>query len=141
MINVPFSSYITPHARSIARLWARLLKVDEATIQPTSDFFDLGGHSLLLAKLSAALLKDMGLVVAIPSIIERPTLGELAELLDSQMTSQKEASGGAPSTIILSTPALRYRKQRIYSAAKSGERGRPVGSTHLSRYARVNLIL
>lgn len=90
--------------------------MEEATIQPASDFFDLGGHSLLLAKLSAALLKDMGLVVAIPSIIERPTLGELAELLDSEMTSQGGGGGGGSSTVILSTPALRYVKY-IHSAA------------------------
>ena len=106
----------------MAKLWARLLKVDEATIEPSSDFFDLGGHSLLLAKLSAALLKDMGAVVSIPAIIERPTLSELAELLDDEMTRgsittttstcQGEGRGGgegqgASASVILSTPALR----------------------------------
>lgn len=95
----------------MARLWARLLKVEEGTIHPTSDFFDLGGHSLLLAKMSAALLKDMGLVVAIPSIVERPTLGELAELLDSKMTYEEGAGSGGESAAILSKPALRYTKQ------------------------------
>lgn len=107
--------------RSVANLWGRLLKVDEATILPSSDFFDLGGHSLLLAKLSAALLKDMGAMVAIPAILERPTLAELAELLDEEMTgtttsaSRVEAQGGGgggggdgAASIILNTPALRY---------------------------------
>lgn len=101
----------------MARLWARLLKVDESTIQASSDFFDLGGHSLLLAKLSAALQKDMGAAVSIPAIIERPTLAELAELLDKEMTAttadtpQGEAlgkSGGGPVSVVLPTPALRY---------------------------------
>lgn len=96
----------------MARLWARLLKIEESTIHPSSDFFDLGGHSLLLAKLSAALLKDMGVVVGIPSIVERPTLVDLAELLDSEMTSPA-AGGGAgaatagSSSTVLATPALR----------------------------------
>lgn len=89
----------------------------EGTIQASSDFFDLGGHSLLLAKLSAALLKDMGAVVPIPAIIERPTLAELAELLDEEMTSTTASTcrgealgggGGGPASVILPTPALRY---------------------------------
>ena len=99
----------------MAQLWARLLKVDEDTIQVSSDFFDLGGHSLLLAKLSAALLKEMGVVVAIPSIIERPTLGELSALLESEMTSSVGGAGGperSSSSAILSTPALRYDTMR-----------------------------
>lgn len=111
----------------MAKLWARLLEVDEATIQPSSDFFDLGGHSLLLAKLSACLLKDMGAVVGIPAIIDRPTLADLAELLDEEMTRTTtttttaspsasqgggrgggEGGGGGSDSVILSTPALRY---------------------------------
>lgn len=95
----------------MARLWARLLKVEEDTITPSSDFFELGGHSLLLAKLSAGLLKDMGAEVSIPSIIERPTLGELSEKLDLEMTASKNGQegggGGGCASAILSTPALR----------------------------------
>lgn len=103
---------------SVARIWARLLKVDESTILASSDFFDLGGHSLLLAKLSAALLKDTGVKVAIQAIIERPTLAELAELLEEEMTSNITATssqgkaaghgGGATASVVLSTPAMRY---------------------------------
>lgn len=90
--------------RMVARLWARLLKVEESTVTPSSDFFELGGHSLLLAKLSASLLKDTGVVVDIPSIIDRPTLEELAELLDSEMTQKAMTA----STAVLVTAAQRY---------------------------------
>lgn len=89
----------------MASLWSRLLKVDGHTIGPSSDFFDLGGHSLLLAKLSAALLKETGVAVAISEIIERPTLGELVELLDAGMTAQQGTA--ASLATILSTPTLR----------------------------------
>lgn len=117
---------ILTYFRSVARLWARLLKVEEATIQASSDFFDLGGHSLLLAKLSAALLKDMGVVVSIPSIIERPTLGELADLLDEEMTRASTSTsqgkglvggGGGPASVILFTPALRYHGTNCFNAS------------------------
>ncbi len=99
----------------MAQLWARLLKVDEDTIQVSSDFFDLGGHSLLLAKLSAYLLKDMGVVIPIPSIVERHTLGEMAELLESEMTSSQggaSGTGGLGTSVVLPTPALRYSTRR-----------------------------
>ncbi|CAM9327799.1 unnamed protein product, partial [Laminaria digitata] len=98
------TSALTSTQRVVARLWSRMLSVDESSIEPSSDFFDLGGHSLLLAKLSAALLKDAGVAVAIPAIIERPTLQELAELLDSEMTS---IAGKTASPAILFTPAQR----------------------------------
>lgn len=99
----------------LSRLWARLLKIeDETTITLSSDFFDLGGHSLLLAKLSALLLKEIGATVTIAAIIERPTLKELADLLDAEMTSSNTStsgSGGGTSsgtTSVFSTPAQRW---------------------------------
>lgn len=77
----------------------------ESTIKPSSDFFDLGGHSLLLAKLSAALLKDAGVVVSIPTIVEKPTFRELAALVDEEMT---QAGNGLASTgVDLLTPTQR----------------------------------
>ncbi|CAM9709754.1 unnamed protein product, partial [Ectocarpus sp. 12 AP-2014] len=124
--HAPDVPVLTSTQRSVARLWARLLKVDQATITPSSDFFELGGHSLLLAKLSAGLLKDMAAEVSIPSIIESPTLGELSEKLDSEMTASKEmgegggGGGGDRAAAILSTPALRAVGKAWASVLEAG---------------------
>lgn len=54
-----------------------------------ADFFDLGGHSLLLAKLVSALAEETGTNLSIQEIIERPSLGGMARLVE-------EASGPVP---------------------------------------------
>lgn len=54
----------------------------EASLSPTSDFYDAGGHSLLLAKLAKTLAEEAGVSVSIPEIIEHPTLGRMAKLLE-----------------------------------------------------------
>ncbi|CAM9998615.1 unnamed protein product [Ectocarpus fasciculatus] len=122
--HAPDVPELTSTQRSVARLWARLLKVEEDTLTPSSDFFELGGHSLLLAKLSAGLLKDMGAEVSIPSIIERPTLGELSEKLDLEMTASKNGQegggGGGCASAILSTPALRAVGKAWASVLEAG---------------------
>lgn len=77
----------------------------ESTIVPSSDFFDMGGHSLLLAKMSAGLLKDAGVVVSIPTILENPTFRELAALVDEEMTHAEK--GLASTGVDLLTPTQR----------------------------------
>lgn len=101
----PLSTGLTQTQRLVARQWARLLKVPESTMQPSSDFFDLGGHSLLLAKLSASLLKDAGVAISISSIVENPTLGELATVIIREMILTR--TGAAVVGGVLLRPAQR----------------------------------
>jgi acyl carrier protein len=54
---------------TIAAVWASVLRMDTATaataITRDSDFFDLGGHSLLLVKVAAGLQSGTGLEVSV----------------------------------------------------------------------------
>ncbi|CAM9989727.1 unnamed protein product, partial [Choristocarpus tenellus] len=76
----------------VARLWGKLLKVEETSILPTSDFFDLGGHSLLLAKLSTEILNNTGARVSITDILERSSLRNLSKLLEERMMEEREGT-------------------------------------------------
>lgn len=121
--HLPFFSRVTVlhfnEQSSVMKLWSNLLKVEASTIQPSSDFFDMGGHSLLLAKLAAALLKEFGVTVPIVSIIERPILGDLAEFLDSEMSSYESS---APSSVVPMTPAQRCEHICVIVCASLGSR-------------------
>lgn len=72
-----------PYRRAVGKAWCRVLDPGvESDLSPSADFFDLGGHSLLLAKLASALADETGVTVALQEIIERPTLDGMARLLE-----------------------------------------------------------
>ncbi|KAG5189217.1 hypothetical protein JKP88DRAFT_302551, partial [Tribonema minus] len=77
----------------VAEVWARVLKADAATIKPDSDFFDLGGHSLLLVKVASGIVSGVGLEVSMPDLLQNSTLSSLAALLESRSCG---AASGSP---------------------------------------------
>ncbi|MEU0399882.1 non-ribosomal peptide synthetase [Streptomyces sp. NPDC006197] len=56
------------------------LQVDEAG--PQDNFFDLGGHSMLAAKLVSRIRKELGVTVPMRSMFEAGTLAELAQVVE-----------------------------------------------------------
>jgi hypothetical protein len=65
--------------RTIARVWAAVLKLDR--VGADENFFDLGGHSLLLAELADRLADELGVRVGVMSFFERPTVAAQAALI------------------------------------------------------------
>ncbi|HEU4883511.1 MAG TPA: amino acid adenylation domain-containing protein, partial [Longimicrobium sp.] len=63
----------------IAALWQDLLGVEEVGAE--DNFFDLGGHSLLLIRMQARLSQEMGREVPVVELFQRPTVRSLAALL------------------------------------------------------------
>jgi amino acid adenylation domain-containing protein len=67
--------------RGIAKAWAAVLGLDE--VGADENFFDLGGHSLLLSPLAERLSGELGLRVGVLSFFEYPTVTALATALAS----------------------------------------------------------
>ncbi|WP_329210711.1 amino acid adenylation domain-containing protein [Streptomyces sp. NBC_00683] len=67
--------------RAVAALWAELLGRDPATIGLDDDFFEIGGHSLLAARLVAAVTRRFGVRLPLTSLFEAPTVERFAELI------------------------------------------------------------
>ncbi|PRP97400.1 Linear gramicidin synthase subunit D [Enhygromyxa salina] len=65
---------------ALAALWSELLGVDK--IDREDDFFDIGGHSLLLARLFVRLEGRFGVSLPLRRLFEAPTLAELAAAVD-----------------------------------------------------------
>lgn len=72
---------MTPLEARIVRLMADILEVD--SFGPNSNFFDVGGHSLLVLKLAAAIETEFGRPIPPAAIFKAPTATELARLIDS----------------------------------------------------------
>ena len=66
--------------KAVAEIWRGVLPVEE--IGRDDSFFDLGGHSMLLAQVKLQLQQDLGHDVRIVDLIEHPDLRGLARYLD-----------------------------------------------------------
>ena len=77
----PADALMTPMQRDVATLWREVLRLDRVGLN--QNFFDLGGHSLLLVKLQASLKASFGQEIAIVELFQRTTVAAQAERLAS----------------------------------------------------------
>ncbi len=77
--------------RTLAALWGEILGCERVGLDES--FFDLGGHSLLLARLQAELLERLGREVPLLALFEHPTVGTLAAWLEGSAPSDSAAAG------------------------------------------------
>ena len=71
----------TADEERLAAIWRKVLKV--ATVSRNDDFFDLGGHSLLIARLLRRIEADYGIKVSMAALFRAPRLADMAELIAS----------------------------------------------------------
>ncbi|MFG1951744.1 amino acid adenylation domain-containing protein [Micromonospora sp. NPDC048830] len=72
----------TPTERRLTRLVAEALGVERVGLD--DDFFAIGGHSLLAARLHATIRRLWGVDLPVRVLFERSRIGALADLLDEQ---------------------------------------------------------
>ncbi|HEX2078698.1 MAG TPA: phosphopantetheine-binding protein, partial [Longimicrobium sp.] len=81
----------------IAAVWQEVLGVEAVGME--DNFFDLGGHSLLLVRLQSRLAAGLGMEVAVVDLFQHPTVRSLAGRLQGRAEEGSvetgEARGGA----------------------------------------------
>jgi amino acid adenylation domain-containing protein len=70
----------TETEREVAAIWAEVLGLTRVGIH--DNFFDLGGHSLLLPRVQLSLRQRLGRELPLLKLFEHPTVGALAESLE-----------------------------------------------------------
>ncbi len=98
----PDTTYVAPRTameKRIADLWRELLHVPSVGLN--DNFFDLGGHSLLMVQAQGRLREIAGASVPIVRLFQYPTVGALADFL-----------GNGNRTISFTSARDRGRKQR-----------------------------
>jgi amino acid adenylation domain-containing protein len=83
----------TPTQITLARIWESLLKVKNVGIHES--FFDLGGHSILAARMMAQIRAPFGVQLAFHNIFRAPTISRLAALIDEKLQTQSPLQAGA----------------------------------------------
>ncbi|MFG3015416.1 amino acid adenylation domain-containing protein [Streptomyces cinerochromogenes] len=64
---------------SVRRIWCEVLRVPE--VGDTEDLFDLGGHSVTVARISARILDRLGVEVPLDAFFDAPTVQGLATVV------------------------------------------------------------
>lgn len=123
-IPVEASAAIVPYLepryameRVLVDLWLAVLKVPRVGVD--DNFFDMGGHSLLLARVQTKLSEQLGFSVSLLDLYAHPTVAELATYLngarDQATESEVTGSGG------------------LVAARSRAERGRDARAQRLSQ--------
>lgn len=95
-LSSPYEAPRTESERVLAELWGKMLGVDQVGIH--DNFFELGGDSVLSIQIIVKLRAIFGLDLPLRNLIERPTVGALAQAIDGlQWLKEKKApvSGAA----------------------------------------------
>ena len=77
--------------RLIAEIWSEVLRVDQVGIH--DNFFDLGGHSLLLIKIHARLRREVDSDLAVVDLFRYPTIEALTACLERRHRTAAVAEG------------------------------------------------
>ena len=78
------AEYVAPRnelEETLAGIWRDILGLERVGVK--DDFFDLGGHSLLLTQVVARVRDAVGVEVPLRQFFDRSTLGELAEVIEN----------------------------------------------------------
>ncbi|MFM6133265.1 MAG: phosphopantetheine-binding protein, partial [Sphaerospermopsis kisseleviana] len=81
----------------LAQLWSTVLERQEIGIH--DNFFDLGGHSLLVIKLLNLMQEMFGQKLTLSSLFQNPTIAQLAEQI-SNKESNKEVQKAHPDVLL-----------------------------------------
>lgn len=94
-----------PVEEALSEIWREILEVDRVGV--FDSFFDLGGHSLLLAPLTLRVRDQFQLRIGMRDVLDRPTIAELAVRIEELRAGH--ATALAPASFEQGGPAARAR--------------------------------
>lgn len=93
---VPEAAYVAPRndlERAIGEVWREILQLDRVGVQES--FFEVGGSSLLLARLQSRLSQAIGREVPFVELFRHPTIESLARSLEAGAPPPEEKAEAA----------------------------------------------
>jgi acyl carrier protein len=87
--DAPLDALMTPEQRRVAELWREVLRCEQVGLH--DNFFDLGGHSLLLVRLHAGLKREFDQELSLVELFQRTTVAAQADRLSSLWRSGSAA--------------------------------------------------
>ena len=90
------AAYLRPQTqveRKIAAIWRQVLQVDDIGVH--DNFFDLGGHSLLMARIHGQLGETFNADISVVDMFSHPTIYALAQLITNGIDELSEGPSSA----------------------------------------------
>ena len=78
-----------PIEEAVAAIWSQVLRREQIGVH--DNFFDAGGHSLLITRVNARLFEEFGVEIPLRELFEYPTIAELACLIEERLLKEVEA--------------------------------------------------
>ncbi len=150
-LNLSFVAPRTETEQKLAQIWAKLLRTDAVGIK--DNYFDLGGTSLLAVELFAQMQKVFGKKLPLTTLIEAPTIEQLAHLLSPSGLSEIRESivllkdgqakpplflihDGDGETMLYRNLAHQLKPERsVYGLQPSSRAGYPILHTRIAEMA------
>ncbi|MFL6120017.1 condensation domain-containing protein [Actinophytocola sp.] len=83
-------------AAMVIGVWAQVTEVPADRLDPRTDFFDIGGHSLLAIRLVSRIRSAFGIDFTLNDLFTNPTVGGCTRAVHAAMTNGSVAEGSAP---------------------------------------------
>jgi acyl carrier protein len=99
----------------IAAIWQQALKVEKVGVD--DNFFDLGGHSLLMAQVHSQLREVLQKDLPLIKLLEYPTISALARYL-GQEHSEQPSFQQSQDRAAKQRESRRYQRQRVQGRQK-----------------------
>jgi amino acid adenylation domain-containing protein len=93
--HVPPSNEIE---RQLVAIWSDILKIDKEVIGVTTDFFDLGGHSLSGIQMANNISEYFGVNLKLVEIFRKRTIQEISELIEMNRWLDSGSGGNTATT-------------------------------------------
>ncbi|MEM1206468.1 MAG: amino acid adenylation domain-containing protein, partial [Acidobacteriota bacterium] len=104
--GVPHVAPRTPIESALRDLWVELLGHDRIGVH--DDFFQLGGHSLLVGRLVTRVRKEMRVELPLVAVFENPTLAELAQRVEAGLRDDTGGTEpGSPGKLVELPPIVK----------------------------------
>ena len=90
--------------QAVHQIWQQLLGIHQ--ISPQANFFDVGGHSLLMVELTRKLSERFDTKISVTDFLQYPTIAALAHWLDSRQDTSRQQEQ------VMSTAKARAEKRQ-----------------------------
>ena len=95
--NVEYKAPVGDTEIHLTQIWQHILKQEKVGVD--DNFFEIGGHSLLIVKMVSGIRRQFGITVPIPMLFQLTTVAALANYIHWQLTTVTEEDPSAIETI------------------------------------------
>ncbi|MCP4154239.1 MAG: amino acid adenylation domain-containing protein, partial [bacterium] len=88
--NLKFQTYSPPRneiEHKLVTIWAKVLEIEPGKIGINDDFFQIGGHSLKVIKVTSMIHKEMNVEITVNQLFHNPTIKKLSALIGEKETT------------------------------------------------------